>query len=787
MSSPIDWSIISNNEEIVEESQMSDNIGMEIIANNYMSNVQETLLNDMSHSIQYEDITSTDMNGHILETEIVQDRYIISNNEQVISTDPDSNLDVKIDSSNMDIENSYMDNSVANNAQSEIEIHTGEYEQNVDDVIGAIEEVKGDSYYIESYDSINDIEISPNDVYDNDKISPNNIVDVNESDIIVMENIELDKKPKRASKKRQFAHRLQWKNDDMIAAMKAVEEENYTLRGSAKKFGVPYSSLKDRVQGRVQHGVKPGVKTILSPEEEDELKNYIADIQRCGFNISNWQVRERAAEMLMLYRGHQNPYSGGIPGQNWLAGFLKRHPTVEIKKTINRESQPSFFEQKVMFNEFFSLVNHLYQKHSYNVKPSRIFAMNDFKVSGFNEIRMIWAIAADGSHLPPFIIVRGNSVKFAAARQTYPDAYFVCTRDGMVTSETLLWWFRDHFVRKTNASYSNPCLLFMSQSIQDISFQMMQVANEQRVHIVNIPLSASNVIHPLDDQLTSLVDQLAFQKARHWKETVGTPFTYRILSQTLLSVWENDLDSEMIMHKFKSKLLFPLNQDSLTDASIQETVNFCKYDEEPCFNGIHVRNMTPPPVEDPRNVDSLNSHYDDQNNILSNIAISRTKKGDKNWPNSIMWPATKKRSKYKTRKSEEKKIFTFDNYQQHRQLTQAIQSIMPPVDCGNFELENSQVFSDQSRVNNNYEDVKFDVPVNEVIVSSYEENDKSLHKYVSKKNIPLKVEIIDPSTPRKFNHSGKNIKVIHINKSNQKIVTLKNPKTFISETSSHVE
>jgi len=57
----------------------------------------------------------------------------------------------------------------------------------------------------------------------------------------------------------------------MENAMSDVRERNMTLRGAAKKNNVPYSTLKDRIQGRVMHGTKPGVKTVLSPEEENEL------------------------------------------------------------------------------------------------------------------------------------------------------------------------------------------------------------------------------------------------------------------------------------------------------------------------------------------------------------------------------------------------------------------------------------------------------------------------------------------------------------------------------------
>ena len=61
----------------------------------------------------------------------------------------------------------------------------------------------------------------------------------------------------------------------MLEAMKYVLEKKSTIRGAAKKYRVPYSTLKDRIHGRVQHGTKPGVKTVLSPEEEEELVKYI--------------------------------------------------------------------------------------------------------------------------------------------------------------------------------------------------------------------------------------------------------------------------------------------------------------------------------------------------------------------------------------------------------------------------------------------------------------------------------------------------------------------------------
>lgn len=67
----------------------------------------------------------------------------------------------------------------------------------------------------------------------------------------------------------------------MMEAMKKVSDHSMTIRGAAKQFCVPYSTLKDRVRGRVTHGTRPGVKTALSFEDEKELVRIIN--VRCQF------------------------------------------------------------------------------------------------------------------------------------------------------------------------------------------------------------------------------------------------------------------------------------------------------------------------------------------------------------------------------------------------------------------------------------------------------------------------------------------------------------------------
>ena len=56
----------------------------------------------------------------------------------------------------------------------------------------------------------------------------------------------------------------------MKAALKAVEDGE-SISQAGREYGIPVSTLHDRVSGKVVHGVKPGPRPYLTSGEEKEL------------------------------------------------------------------------------------------------------------------------------------------------------------------------------------------------------------------------------------------------------------------------------------------------------------------------------------------------------------------------------------------------------------------------------------------------------------------------------------------------------------------------------------
>ena len=68
----------------------------------------------------------------------------------------------------------------------------------------------------------------------------------------------------------------------MLAALKAVESGT-GINKAACEHGVPATTLKDRVSGRVAHETKPGPRPYLSTEEETEFGTSLKNCASVGY------------------------------------------------------------------------------------------------------------------------------------------------------------------------------------------------------------------------------------------------------------------------------------------------------------------------------------------------------------------------------------------------------------------------------------------------------------------------------------------------------------------------
>ena len=61
----------------------------------------------------------------------------------------------------------------------------------------------------------------------------------------------------------------------MVGAMETVKNGAMGLNRAAIEFGIPKTTLKDRISGKVIHGTKSGRVPYLAHAEEEELYDWV--------------------------------------------------------------------------------------------------------------------------------------------------------------------------------------------------------------------------------------------------------------------------------------------------------------------------------------------------------------------------------------------------------------------------------------------------------------------------------------------------------------------------------
>ncbi|KAG0630462.1 hypothetical protein M758_1G179800, partial [Ceratodon purpureus] len=89
---------------------------------------------------------------------------------------------------------------------------------------------------------------------------------------------------------------VSWTNAQLKLAIDAVTDEGVKVRAAARHFGIPYTSLRDHMYGKVL-GRKRGPKTVLSSEEEEKLVDYCFKMQKLGHPLTPMQLKLKVAQV----------------------------------------------------------------------------------------------------------------------------------------------------------------------------------------------------------------------------------------------------------------------------------------------------------------------------------------------------------------------------------------------------------------------------------------------------------------------------------------------------------
>ena len=165
----------------------------------------------------------------------------------------------------------------------------------------------------------------------------------------------------------------------MKAAMEAVSSG---VSASSRVFKVPRKTLDDRIRGNVSHGKKPGRTTILTPEEEESLTQYLLYMAERGFPLTRTMVKA-FAWAIAKHSGNDarfSPEQG--PSEHWWQLYRKRHPNIVLRKSDSLERTRAEAFNEVIVTEYFEILRNTSTTNNLTTSPRQICPFNFWLFTG---------------------------------------------------------------------------------------------------------------------------------------------------------------------------------------------------------------------------------------------------------------------------------------------------------------------------------------------------------------------------------------------------------------------
>ncbi|XP_049867446.1 uncharacterized protein LOC126367763 [Pectinophora gossypiella] len=407
--------------------------------------------------------------------------------------------------------------------------------------------------------------------------------------------------------------RGKWNEEDMRRAVAAVLTDRMGFLRASATYDVPKSTLERRVR-KARETVNDDTdsdndcgkkhlgrfKTVFTAEQENELAEYVKSMEARLFGLTGKELRIIAYQLAQ--RNHiDNPFNTetGMAGEDWLSGFLKRHPDLAYRRPEPTSAARAMGFNRVAVNNFFKLLENVIDKHKltperiYNVdetgistvpkSQSKILSMKGQKqvgcLSSAERGQLVTAeicFNAVGTYVPPMLIYARKRMKEELLDDAPSGFWGTCSDNGWITTKIFFDWFKS-FVQFAQPTKEKPILLLLDgHSSHTKNIDLIDYARENNVILLCTPPHCTHKLQPLDVSFMRPLSTYYSAEVKKWLRDhpgrVVTPYQVaKLFGQAYLTA------ATMLtaINGFRKCGIWPLDKNVFTDADFiaAETTN----------------------------------------------------------------------------------------------------------------------------------------------------------------------------------------------------------------------
>ena len=314
------------------------------------------------------------------------------------------------------------------------------------------------------------------------------------------------------------------KNYDKLALLKALENirKGAAIRDTSRKYGIPFTTLRNKFVGVVPIDKKPGPKTYLSKEEEDELVKWIIKMGTIGFPVTKDQLLD-SVQKIINETPRPNPFKNNRPGIHWFNAFKKRYYNVLKEKTpeilFKRRAQISETEIRAWFSK---VQEYLASQNLLNIDPSRIFNCDEaafflspkgsrvivsakqksaYNLSTVDEKECLTSLVignAAGQLPPPLIMYKYKRIPNEIARKA-PKHFLLGKSDsGWMTAEVFYAYVANTLVKWCKEKgITFPIILYVDGHASHLTRALSRYCAANEIILVRLHPNATHLLQPM--------------------------------------------------------------------------------------------------------------------------------------------------------------------------------------------------------------------------------------------------------------------------------------------------
>ncbi len=368
----------------------------------------------------------------------------------------------------------------------------------------------------------------------------------------------------------------------MENALKDVTNNKKTVRRAALEYGVPKSTLHDRVSGKVLPGAVGGAPRYLDDEEEEELVRWLEGCAEVGCAKN---VREVRAIVGAIVAKKQN-VECIVVSHGWWDRFRSRHPNLTLRAGESLAYVRAICANRKTLDYYFDLLEEIFVQNDLKSKPGRIFNLDEsgiplqhrpgkrIAIKGQKHVNVITSgnktnitvlgcVSASGYSLPPMVIFSRKNLTPELTRGEVPGTIYGLSSSGWIDTELFYHWFRRHFLEY--APSVRPLLLLLDGHSSHYGPEFIRLACENGVIVFCLPPHLTHLLQPLDATcFHSLKSYWDLTCDKFMSLNPGRIVTIYQFSELFAEAWAQSMTPSTIIGGFRNTGVYPVNKRAVT-------------------------------------------------------------------------------------------------------------------------------------------------------------------------------------------------------------------------------